>query len=62
MEPLEEQAEEVTVNFRYFIQMAIEKKMPWNTLTHLLTGQFPILTKLTMVTSNFIGWLTLGII
>ena len=25
-------------------------------------GQFPILTKLTMVTSNFIGWLTLGII
>ena len=26
------------------------------------TGQFPILTKLTMVTSNFIGWLTLGTI
>ena len=25
-------------------------------------GQFPILTKVTMVTSNFIGWLTLGII
>ena len=25
-------------------------------------GQFPTLTKLTMVTSNFIGWLTLGII
>ena len=37
MEPRDEQAEEVTVNFRYFIQMAIEKKMPWNTLTHLLT-------------------------
>ena len=37
MEPIQEQAEEVTVNFRYFIQMAIEKKMPWNTLTHLLT-------------------------
>ena len=25
-------------------------------------GQFPTLTKLSMVTSNFIGWLTLGII
>ena len=25
-------------------------------------GQFPTLTKLTMVTSNFIGWSTLGII
>ena len=25
-------------------------------------GQFPMLTKLTMVTGNFIGWLTLGII
>ena len=37
MEPIEEQAEKVTVDFQYFIQMAIEKKMAWNTLTHLLT-------------------------
>ena len=37
MEPIEEQAEEVTVNFRYFIQMAVEKKMAWSTLSYLLT-------------------------
>ena len=37
MDPIEEQAEKVTVNFQYFIQMAIEKKMAWSTLAHLLT-------------------------
>ena len=34
---MEEEAEKVTVDFQYFIQMAIEKKMAWITLTHLLT-------------------------
>ena len=37
MKPIEEQAEEVTVDFKYFILMAIEKKMPWSSLAHLLT-------------------------
>ena len=37
MEPRDEQGEEVTVNFRYFIQMAVEKKMAWSTLSYLLT-------------------------
>ena len=37
LEAMEEQAEKVTVDFQYFIQMAIEKKMAWITLTHLLT-------------------------
>ena len=37
MQPIEEQGQEVTMNIGYLIQMAIEKKMPWNTLTHLLT-------------------------
>ena len=40
--------------------LAIDKKFV--KATFLLAGQFPTLTKLTMVTSNFIGWLTLGII
>ena len=37
MELIEKKAEEVTMNIGYLIHMAIEKKMPWNTLTHLLT-------------------------
>ena len=37
MEPFEEQGEEVTMNIRYLIQMAIENKMPWSSLAHLLT-------------------------
>ena len=37
MEISEEEARKVTVDFQYFIQMTIEKKMLWSTLSHLLT-------------------------
>ena len=37
MEISEEEARKVTVDFQYFIQMTIEKKMLWSTLAHLLT-------------------------
>ena len=32
-----EQTEKVTLEFKYFIKMAINKKMTWSTLEHLLT-------------------------
>ena len=37
MEISEEEARKVTVDFQYFIQITIEKKMAWSTLLHLLT-------------------------
>ena len=37
MELTEKEARKVTVDFQYFIQMALEKKMAWSTLAHLLT-------------------------
>ena len=37
--------EKVLVDFHYFIQSAIEKKLPWNTLVHFLTDLAPTLEK-----------------
>ena len=37
--------EKVLVDFKYFIQSAIEKKIPWNVLTYFLTDLAPTLDK-----------------
>ena len=34
---LKETSEEFTINPKYFIQLAIQKEMPWNTLAFVLT-------------------------
>ena len=35
----------VVVDFKYFIQSAIEKKIPWNVLTYFLTDLAPTVDK-----------------
>ena len=37
--------ERVLVDFKYFIQSAIEKKISWNVLTYILTDLAPSLDK-----------------
>ena len=37
--------ESVSVDYQYFIQSAVQKKLSWNTLVHLLTDLAPDLAK-----------------